>query len=476
MTFLEIQNAESIAILGFGREGQATYRFLRKRHPDKTLLIADKYPIDDISMPNELRVALKADQNLLKISGSAYLSSTKNADVIIKSPGIFLSALEIDNLVQAGARITSQTSILFSNYPRDKIVGITGTKGKSTTSSLIWSMLSIGGINACLLGNIGIAPLAAFDRDYDILVCELSSFQLNDLNDSPHISVLLNIVPEHLDYHGSFDKYIAAKSNIAKFQTPDDYLICGYDHHLPRLIAAESKATQIFFSNDRHVTAGCFLQGSEIFWSNAGQQDRLFSTEDVPLLGRFNILNVMAATCVAKLLSVPTQGIRSAVREFRPLKHRLQFVGQFRGIDFYDDSISTVPASTLAAIQALSRVSVLIAGGHDRNLDFTEFGRQLADSSVEALVLFPGTGEKIWKSICDQKDCYKVLPQVRFVASMREAVESAFELASSGTICLLSPASPSFGLFKDFEERGNQFAKEVRAVSIDKRPFGVDNK
>jgi len=462
MRLREIQDAQLVAILGFGREGQFTYEFLGQRYPAKSLLIADRTPLDALPLKDELRVVLTADKHLVDATGSDYLSSINNATVVIKSPGIPNSLPEIVNAVRSGRRITSQTQILFSNYPRERIVGITGTKGKSTTSSLIWSMLSSPGMRTALVGNIGVPPIAELGRNADILVCELSSFQLNDLGQSPHVSVLLDIVPEHLDHHGSFEAYFTAKANIAKFQTESDYLIYGCNHRLPGLIASQSKARKILFGQDINIQEGCVLRGSDMIWCRDGREEVVLTASDVTLLGRFNLLNVLAAACVGKVLGISSVDIQQAVRNFKPLKHRLEFVGRFRGIDFYDDSISTVPASTLAAIEAFgTRVSVLIAGGYDRNLQYDDFARQLARSSINALVLFPTTGERMWRSIENHRDLYVSLPEVRFVSNMRDAVEKAFELAQLGSVCLLSPASPSFGIFRDFEDRGNQFAKEV---------------
>lgn len=462
MKLWEIADTESITILGFGREGQSTYKFLRQRYPTKSLVIADRTPLNELPLTAELRITLNADKHLVDKTGSGYLASICEALVIFKSPGIPNSLPEIAKAVQAGHRVTSQTQVLFDNYSREKIIGITGTKGKSTTSSLIWSILSSSGLRAALVGNIGVPPIAELNRDADVLVCELSSFQLNDLERSPHISVLLDIVPEHLDYHASFEEYFAAKANITRFQTAADYLIYGSDHHLPGLIAAQSKARRILFGQGANIQEGCVLRESDIVWCSAGREEIVLSRNDVPLLGRFNLLNVMASICVSKVLGISAADIQLAVRNFKPLKHRLQFIGRFRGIDFYDDSISTVPASTLGAIEALGkRVSVLIAGGYDRNLQFDDFARELASCSVNALVLFPTTGERIWRAIENHRGLYSSLPEVRFVSNMREAVEKAFELAQPGTVCLLSPASPSFGIFRDFEDRGDKFAQEV---------------
>jgi UDP-N-acetylmuramoyl-L-alanine---L-glutamate ligase len=446
VTFEELAQ-ESILILGFGTEGQATYDFLRKRWPAKPLKIADKRTLEEF--PPELARRIQSDQHVTFNFGPRYLDSADgySCDVIIKTPGIPASIDAITRSRKTGSILTSHSQLFLSNYPREKVIGITGTKGKSTTASLIHHILRSAGIPAELVGNIGRPPLARIDevsRD-TFFVYEFSSHQLAEIQTSPHIAVLLNIVPEHLDYYATFDEYVAAKENITRFQTAEDFLIFNSDYPMPTAIARRSKATLKPFSA-QDSTDGVIKPG------------------EIPLPGKFNLQNVMAAIAVASLCGVSAEVIRTALLSFRPLPHRLEPVGTFNGITFYDDSIATIPGATLAALETLGTdVQTLILGGHERNLSFTELGTQLPPN-IRTVILFPPTGVRIWNAI-ETHSKNPALPSAFFVRDMEQAVKIAYEQTGQGKICLLSPASPSFGAFRDYAERGDFFKDFVRKFS-----------
>lgn len=432
-----------VLILGFGTEGQATYEYLRKQWPSKRLSIADRRTIDEF--PQDLIGRIQDDTALNLNFGPRYLDSADryNCDVIIKTPGIPASTEAIVRARKAGCALTSHSQIFLSNYPREKVIGVTGTKGKSTTTSLIHHILQSAGIPAELAGNIGQPPLARIDavpKD-TFFVHEFSSHQLAEIDTSPHIAVLLNIVPEHLDYYASFDEYAAAKENITRFQTADDFLIFNADYPLPTAIAGRSKAQLRPFSMNDPI-----------------------DDIEIPLPGKFNVQNVRAAIAAATLCGVRPEAIRNAVKTFRALPHRLEPAGTYNGITFYDDSIATVPGATLAALEALGAgVQTLILGGHERNLDFTELGMQLPPN-VKTIIFFLPTGPRIWKAI-ELYSKNPMLPEAFFVRDMEQAVKIAYERTAQGKICLLSPASPSFGVFKDYKERGDFFKAFVRKLS-----------
>lgn len=384
---------ERVLVLGFGREGKVTLDYFKKHHP-------------------EIKIGI-ADQN----DGKNYLDNLKDYDVIIKSPGIpFLP--EIKKAQSKGKMITSATQIFFDNF-KGQIIGVTGTKGKSTTASLIYEVLKKGGLDVYLVGNIGKPALELLDQlnKNSIVVYELSSFQLEDLNKSPHIAVITNLYPEHLDHHGNFESYRDAKLNITKYQTEKDYLICNKD------IEIESKAQKIPFTPTN------------------------------------NLDDAIPAKLIGELFKIPEEKINQAIKDFKPLPHRLEFVGEFKGIKFYNDSLATIPQATIGALQALGEdVETLIAGGFDRGIDYSILGEAIAGSGIKTLILFPDTGEKIIKACIK----YQVSSIKYFNAdNMKEAVKLAFENTESGKIVLLSPASSSFNLFKDYADRGDQFKKYV---------------
>src|SRR5215510_320246 len=455
----------SILILGLGREGGATFSFLRTLFPQKLLGLADQAALGQLSV--SLQEAIRADAYVRLHLGSDYLANLLDYDVIIKSPGIPPTLPAIQQTADAGKLITSQTAIFFANCSAT-IVGVTGTKGKSTTASLIRDVLLAGGHDTQLVGNIGQPPLALLPqaRAATIFVCELSSYQLEGLRQSPHIAVLLNIMPEHLDYHGSFAHYLEAKQTITRYQSAQDYLVYNAASETSRQVAAETRAQRFPFSVEGPLVPGCFIVGSDIVYcSSAGQHEAVVKVKEIPLVGTFNLQNVLAAVAVGKLLGVSTEAIADAVRHFQPLEHRLELVGTYCGITFYNAAIATVPEATIAHLETLgSDVQTILLGGYDRHLDFSRLGERLADSQVKTLILFPTTGRRIWEALCRERESAPVLPQAFFVQDMEEAVRLAYRHTDTGKICLLSPASPSFGLFRDYQERGNLFKYYVHQL------------
>lgn len=393
----------SILILGFGREGKSTLNFLKKSFPGKKIGIADKS------------------------GGENYLDVLKDYEVIIKSPGI-LYLKEIKEAKEKGKIITSATQIFFDNC-KGKIIGVTGTKGKSTTASLIYEVLKQGGLDVYLVGNIGKPSLELLDKinENSIVVYELSSFQLEDLKVSPHIAVITNIYPEHLDHHEDFDNYKNAKANIVRFQTKDDFVIFNKDNEDASKIAQVSKAKKKY-----------------------GYSDQL-------------PLTLAPAIYIGKnIFHIPDQKIKKALDNFKKLPHRLEYVGEFKGIKFYNDSLSTIPQATIRALEILGKdVQTLIAGGFDRGLDYSILAPAIAKSQIKNLILFPTTGEKIWQAVINSGKTQDSRVKKFEVDDMKDAVDLAFKNTDKGKIVILSPASTSFNLFKDYEDRGNQFKEFV---------------
>jgi len=429
-----------VLILGFGREGIDTFKFLRKVFPKKVLGIADRLKIKD------LRFKI-TDKKTRWHLGENYLKALKNYDVIIKSPGIPAKILR--KFRRASQIITSQTEIFFENCP-GKIVGVTGTKGKSTTASLIYKILKEGaaskeaslaplgrGLKAHLVGNIGkpVLNLLFSATPKDVYVYELSSHQLFNLKKSPQIAVFLNIYPEHGDYYQNFKEYINAKFNIARYQTKNDFLVYNFEDKIVKEIAKKSK------------------------------------TKKIPIKGKYYSLDIAAAKAVGKIFKIPAKKIEKSIKNFKGLPHRLEFVGKYKGIEgieFYNDSLATIPEAPIEAINALGdNLETIILGGFERGQNFENLAKRILESEIKTLILFPTTGERIWQSIIklSGERFSAKLPKHFFVDNMEEAVKLAYQNTKREKICLLSPASASFNLFKDYKERGNLFKKWVKLLA-----------
>ncbi|TSC75687.1 MAG: hypothetical protein G01um101430_181 [Parcubacteria group bacterium Gr01-1014_30] len=386
----------SILILGFGREGKDTLKFLKKVFPQKTISVADA----------------KLDKN--------YLKTIDNYDVVIKSPGVPIHLPEVEKAYKR-SKVTSQTEIFLENCP-GKIIGVTGTKGKSTTSFWIYQILKRAGFGVKLVGNIGKPALSHLlgAKPRDIFVYEMSSHQLYGLKSSPHVAVLLNIYPEHLDYYQTLKEYTLAKANITKFQKKTDYFIYNS-----------------LSETCRKIAKGSFAQ-------------------KIPIRGRYYELNKAAAIAAALIF-----GARGCIK-FKTLPHRLEFVGELGKIRFYNDSLSTIPQAATLALEHLGPdVETVILGGFYRGQEFGNLAKKILSSKIKSVILFPTSGEKIWQAILKYQRNPSAVNHF-FVNNMADAVKLAYEHTGANKICLLSPASPSFGIFKDYRERGNLFKKYVK--------------
>jgi len=440
MELKDLKN-KRILILGFGREGVDSFKFLRKLFPKKILGVADrnkkiknpyKAEPSGFRQKSKIKNLIRNDKKIKWHLGENYLQAIKNYDMVIKSPGIPIYFPEIKKAYQKG-KITSQTEIFFDNCP-GKIVGVTGTKGKSTTASLIYQILKTAGLKAHLVGNIGkpVLNLLFSATSNDIYVYELSSHQLFNLKKSPHIAVLLNIYPEHLDYYKNFNEYALAKANITKYQTKDDYLIFNTQDKLIKKFAKKSKAKKN------------------------------------PIKGKFYDLNIAAAKVAGKIFGIPEKTIEKAIEKFKPLPHRLEYVGEFRGIKFYNDALSTIPETTILALDYLgNKVQTIFLGGFDRGISFKKLAKRILKSKIKNLILFPTTGEKIWRAIISLKkeNQFKAFLVQRASSGaqyMKDAVKLAYQYTKKGKICLLSCASPSFSIFRDYKEKGNLFKRYVK--------------
>ncbi len=393
-------------------------------------------------------------------------------EVVFRTPGLPYNSPAIQQALAKGTKIYSQTKLFFDLCPA-KIIGVTGTKGKGTTATLIYRILDAalrpsasGGRDqdskVYLAGNIGKDPFEFLDelKPADLVVLELSSFQLQDLHKSPHVAVVLKITPEHLDHHQSLEEYIGAKKPIVKYQNEQDFAILNYDNEVTSNFAELTKAKIIWNSVDQEVKLGCFRRGEKVVLNWQNQDIEIIDTSEVKLLGRFNLENITAAIAASAAVGVADKElIRKAVSEFRGLPHRLEFVREVKGVKFYNDSFSTTPETAIAAISAFSSPLILIVGGSDKNADYADLARAIADSKIKALIPIGTTGPKVANFARKAGFAGRIIAVKP--SSMETIVLEANSIAESGDVVLLSPASASFDMFKNYKHRGEMFKKFV---------------
>lgn len=444
-----------IAILGFGMEGRSTYKLIRRYFPEQHITICDQ---NDALRENQS--AAISDKQVSWHLGADYLSGLDGADIIMKSPGIPYKALH----GIPPERITSQTALFLELY-RKQVIGITGTKGKSTTAALLHHMLQQAGKPALLAGNIGKACFDLLDQitEDSIIVFEMSSHQLEQLKISPQVAILLNVFREHLDHYQSFDAYRDAKFNIARWQQPGDCFICNIHNaniagKMPALSLPGRLITLGSLSEDGR---GVFIDNSDIVIAVPGKQQCLPGAAAARLLpGEHNLLNIAAAASAAALKGTTADQIAVAIKTFPGLPHRLEHVGTFNDVSYYNDSIATIPEACMEAVKAVPAAYTLILGGHDRGLDYQALMDFLSESPVQKM-FFTGEAGRRMHDLAKQcagfsgKTC-------RLVSSFDEAVQEACSATPTGKAVLLSPAASSYDAFRDFKERGERFKTIVK--------------
>lgn len=448
-------------LLGLGREGLSTYRAIRREMPDHPVTIADKDP----RVPERAGVDTRFSNAEFAL-GDHYLDAIREHTLIIKSPGISLKGKE--NMLE-GKVVTSQTDIFLKLFA-SQIIGITGTKGKSTTSSLIRSILSSGGHDALLMGNIGVPPLDTMDRigPATRIVFELSSHQLEYVNISPSVGVLLNIFQEHLDHYPTFESYKSAKFNIARFRKPGDLLVYDLDEPETAVLSDIFRDDRgLFpFSVKQEISHGIHASGGKVVCRLPGQEPVIFDfTKRTGLPGTHNLKNIMAATGVAIQKGIPEKIISEAIHSFRGLDHRLEHIGNFGGVDFYDDAIATVPEAVMAAVDTLKKVDVLILGGMDRGVDYSRLAAFLHRSGIRILVLSGSAGVRIRNELERIRDKQGGDLKWIFLDNFRDLEELLPRIVTTGDTCLLSPAAPSYDSFSSFRDKGNNFKKWASGIN-----------
>lgn len=447
-----------IAILGLGKEGIDLLRFLNKLKVKPAVLDAKAIAPTDSRFKDVKHWAGEVT------AGPDYLGHLTDFDLIFRSPGVPLDLSAIKRAKRKGVVFSSLTQLFFDLCPA-KIVGITGTKGKSTATALTYHLLKgrLAG-KVYFGGNIGYPPLSLLPKltKQDVVVLELSSFQLEDLTKSPAIAVVLNIVPEHLNRHKTLAKYIDAKLNILRHQTKQDLVVIGAGHKITSLVVKSAKGKVIKYSTQKILARGVYVAGHEIIYRDAtlGRRHLVMDLNDIALTGQHNVENALAAITVALLLGVKLDKIRERSKSFVALEHRLEPIGQKNGVKFINDSMATTPVATMAAVRTVSGQMSLILGGSSKRENFKDLINLLSNQSIQGVVLIGDTADKLYKLL---KTTRVKFPFVK-VKDFSTAVDRAYRYAKPQGTVLFSPACASFGWFKDAYDRGDQFKQLVKRI------------
>lgn len=460
---------KKVLILGFGREGKSTLKLLLEAGGAKKIAIGDlqEFSLKDLRYLLEETAGVQAEGcgEIHFICGPDYQKTMDDYDLVMKSPGIVLEK----PAEEYRGEILSQMQLIFEVY-RDRIIGITGTKGKSTTTTLLYHILEEAQIPAVLAGNIGIPVfdiVHKIEKD-SLLILELSCHQLEYMTVSPKRGVLLNIYEEHLDHYGTMEKYVASKEKIYVNQLAEDRL---YVHPSAAPKKDSHKGICIFVEEEKDAdnkdaevkraaadTANVVLKGTKIFY---GKRCFEIPADKISLLGAHNYLDIAFVYGICCDLEISDEQFEKGLISYIPLPHRLQYIGTVDGVAYYDDSISTIDETTIQALTAIGNADTVLIGGMDRDISYVNLEEYLASSKVAHIILMEATGKRIYREIMENMPDFAKKERLYLVEHLEEAVSLAKEITAKGGSCILSPAAASYGIFKDFEKRGDCFKKLV---------------
>lgn len=451
---MDLKN-KRVLVVGLGKSGIAAAMFLRDKGARVT--------VSDSRSAKELEKELPAllESGIMVETGGHGLLTFRRQDLIVVSPGVPYDTPELKQVRGFGVPIIGELE-LASRYLQGQVTAITGSNGKTTTTTLVGEIFANSGRATQVGGNIGVPviELVARSSAATMNVLEVSSFQLETVEEfAPHIAVVLNITPDHLDRHGSFENYAAMKARITEKQTPVDFLVLNGEDKPTQMIAAKTKAQVFWFSPRRPVKQGAFVHGESIVFvpSEGAKAEPVMPVAEIPLKGAHNVENVLAAVCAARLGGVPAESIRKSVAGFKAVEHRLEFVIDVRGVAYFNDSKATNVDATKKALEAFSGGVHLILGGKDKDSDYTELA-DLIRQRVKLVYTIGSAAEKIERHLAGVT---KIISAGTLDAAVREAAQSAVP----GDVVLLAPACSSFDQFQSYEHRGRVFKELVKGLN-----------
>ena len=449
---------KKVAIIGLGVSNLPLLKYMYEKNAKVTVF--DEKEKEEV--PRKLLERLdKYDANAF--FGKNCFKNLTGFDIIFRSPSCLPTRNELVEERNRGAIITSEIEMLMKMCPC-KVIGVTGSDGKTTTTSLIYSILKKAGYNTYLGGNIGIPLFTKLGeiKPEDMLVLELSSFQLMGMEISPNISVITNITPNHLNIHKNYQEYIDAKKTIFKYQNENDYLVLNYDNAITRECKKEAKSKVIYFSSKEKLDNGFIVDNGIIKECEDGIRKHILDTKEVLLRGNHNFENIATALAATKTLVDQDIAIE-AIKEFKAVEHRLEFVREIDNVKWYNDSVSSSPTRTIAGLNSFDEDIVLIAGGYDKNLDYTPIAKPIL-KKVKTLILLGATSGKIFNAVKAEEEKEGKNIDIYMCNSLEEAINLAKKYAKPNQVVLFSPASASFDMFKNFAERGNIFKNLVNKL------------
>ncbi len=456
--FNEYIRFRRVAVIGLGVSNLPLLDYLYEKKAQVTVF--DERTIDEISK----EIVNKITEYGFEFSfGKNCLEKLQGFNIIFRSPSCLPTRKELQDESNRGAIVTTEVEMLMEMCPC-KMIGVTGSDGKTTTTSMINAILQKAGYNTFLGGNIGTPLFTKLNemKPEDIVVLELSSFQLMNMKISPDIAVITNITPNHLNIHKDYEEYIEAKKNIFKNQDENGILILNYDNDITRECSKESNGKVVFFSSSTKLDDGFIVDEDIIKECEDKVRKHVLNTNEVILRGNHNFQNIATALAATKTL-VDIDVAVDAIKEFKPVEHRIEFIREIDGVKWYNDSASSSPTRTLSGINAFKENIILIAGGYDKNLEYEPLAKPVVDK-VSTLILIGQTAEKIFDVVKEESDRQNKKINIYMCDSLEQTVQLAKKSARKGDVVLFSPASASFDMFKDFADRGRKFKELVITI------------
>lgn len=450
---------KKVAVLGIGISNIPLIKYLVNLGVDVTAF--DKNTSENLKDAYDELQGLPVKYSL----GNEYLSRLKGFDLIFRTPGMRPDVPELAEALSKGAELTSEMEV-FLDLCSAQVFAVTGSDGKTTTTTLIYKILSAEGYNCWLGGNIGTPLLSKIDevRESDKVVLELSSFQLMTIKNSPSVAVMTNLSPNHLDVHKSLQEYIDAKKNIFLHQQAGNKLVLNYDNDITKSFSGEAKGECVYFSRAASLEKGVILRDNKIVFKSQDREIEVVNADEIVIPGVHNIENYMAATA-ATIDYVKPETIAKVATTFAGVEHRIELVREINGVKFYNSSIDSSPSRTIAALSTFKNRVILIAGGKDKGIPYDPIGQIIAEK-VKVLLLIGATAPKIEEAYNNYVHQTDIESEVKIIhcGTYEEIVSRAYSEAVPGDCVILSPASTSFDMFKNFEQRGNVFKELVNGL------------